>query len=475
MKKRAVFLALALGAFMAIGTGFYVYYTNILNTETIYKGVKVAGYDLSDKTKKQAIDYVEENKESDIDKKSMKLYYKDKSYNISLRDLGFSYKYEDAINRAYDIGRKGNMFSRIKNVRNIRKDGIDIPLESFYDMKKIEDIVNNISQEIDLESKDAEINLNNGNINIKNEVMGKVVIKDKLAHDIAENVYDLEDIQIPIEEKTPKITKAILSRINGIIGEYSTSYSTSSSDRIENIRLSSKAISGKLILPGEEFSYNNTTGPRERKNGYKEANVIIGGELTPGVGGGVCQTSTTLYNALLLADIETQERHPHSIPASYVKYGQDAAVAYGYLDLKFINKFDYPIYIYSKMSGGRVHIYIYGDKSRKDYSVKIDSDIVETIPLKVEEVFDNKVTPGTKELIQKGRPGYRVKTYKSIMKNGKVVSKTLINNDYYKPKKTIYRVGPALPKVQETINNNKDKVEGTQIIEDTEAIEDTDN
>lgn len=428
---------------IALGAGAYVY-KNILNINTIYKGVKIDGYNVSNKTMKQALGYIKEKKEVEIDKRSMNLLYQQNVYNIKLRQLGFSYKYDKAVNDAFKLGREGNFLRRLRDIAKI-KTGVEVPLESFYEFDKIKEVANYISQEISKNPVDAVLNFNNGKITVTDEVIGKKVITDELIAMIDNNIYELKDIQIPVEDIQPRIKKSLLSRINGVIGEFSTSFKGSSRGRIENIRLSAKSISDKLILPGEEFSYNNTTGPRSVQSGYQEANVIIGGELTPGLGGGVCQTSTTMYNSLLLADLTILERHPHSIPAAYVPYGQDAAVSYGYLDLKFRNNFDFPIYTYGKVVGDRVYIYIYGDTKAKNYIVKITPEIAETIQPKTEMIIDDKLQPGTKVALQKGRIGYKVKTYKTIIKNGKVISKTQISTDIYRKKDYIYKVGPELP------------------------------
>nr|WP_312667111.1 VanW family protein [Tissierella praeacuta] len=426
---------------IGLGAGVYIY-KNILNIDTIYKGVKIDNYDVGDKTKEQALEYIKGKKEVEIDKKSMNLKYNGNIYKINLRELGFSYKYDEAVNNAFQLGREGNFIKRLKNISKI-KSGADIPLESFYESDKIKDMANNISQEINKKSVDAVLNFNNGKITVTDEVIGKKVLVNELIAKIDKNIYELKDIEIPVEDVQPRLTKQLLSRINGVIGEFSTSFKGSGSGRVENIRLSARAISNKLILPGEEFSYNNATGPRSANSGYKEANVIIGGELTPGLGGGVCQTSTTMYNSLLLADLTILERHSHSIPANYVPYGQDAAVSYGYLDLKFRNDFDFPIYTYAKVVSDRVYVYIYGDTKAKNYVVKINPEIVETIEPKTEEVYDEKLAPGTRLDMQKGRKGYKVNTYKTIIKNGKVISKTKITSDYYRKKDYIYKVGPS--------------------------------
>ena len=458
MKKGILILLFVTVIVLAIvlGSGTYIY-KNILNIDTIYKGIRIDGYDVSNKTMKQALEYIKEKKEAEIQKKSMNLIYNENIYKIRLRQLGFSYKYDEAVNIAFQLGREGNFIKRLRDIAKI-KSGVEISLESFYESTKLEEVAKNISQEINKEAVDAVLNFNNGKITVTDETLGKRVLTDKLIARIDENIYELKDIEIPVEDIQPRVKKSLLSRINGVIGEFSTSFKGSSSGRIQNIKLSSKAISNKLILPGEEFSYNNTTGPRSAQSGYKEANVIIGGELTPGLGGGVCQTSTTMYNSLLLADLTILERHPHSIAASYVPYGQDAAVSYGYLDLKFRNDFDFPIYTYAKVVGDRVNIYIYGDTKTKNYNVKITPEIIETIPPKTEKIYDAKLSPGTTIDIQKGRTGYKVKTYKSIIKNGKVVSRTQITVDHYRKKDYIYKVGPALP-ASTIIEEEKDIIE----------------
>lgn len=440
MKKSLVLLSIAL-VFLAIvfGGAFYVY-KNILNIDTIYKGVRIDNIDVSRKTMEQALEYIKKIKTSEIKEKSMNLVYGDKSFKITLADLGFSYDYDKAVKKAIKLGREGNFIKRLKDIAKI-KEGVNVPLEYFYNYEMAGNIVELISKEINTDAKNAEINIVDGKIQILDHVAGKRLLKDDLLKLIDDNITKLEDIVIPVEDVMPIVTSNLLSRINGIIGEFSTSFKGSSKNRIENIKLSANAISNKLVLPGEEFSYNKATGPRTAESGYRAANVIIGGELTPDIGGGVCQTSTTLYNALLRADLTIVERHNHSIPVGYVPIGQDAAVAYGYLDLKFKNNFDFPVFIYSKVVGDRVYVYIYGDKNSKDYTIKVSSQIVETIQPKTQTIIDPSLEPGESIVIQKGRTGYKVVTYKSKVKDGKVISKEQISTDHYRKKDYIYKTG----------------------------------
>lgn len=457
-KGKPVILILLLSILaIVLGLGTYGYY-NILSTDKIYEGVSVDEFDLSFLTKDEATKLIMNKREQELDEKNMVLTYGDKVFDINIRQFDFKYDYDSAIDKAYSIGREGNIISRIKEIITTKKNGVKINLNSSYNKDKIYEITESIAQEIDMEMEEAQFHFNNGNINITDEVIGKKVKQEELAQLIETNIKDLSTIEIPVEIIYPTRTRELLSRINGVIAEYSTSFKGSNKERIENIIISSKALSNDIIMPGDIFSFNEMVGPREKKFGYKEANVIIKGEFTPDVGGGVCQTSTTLYDALLLADVDIIERHHHSIPVKYVNIGQDAAVAYGFLDLKFKNNFDFPIYIHSRVVGDRIHIYIYGDRNAKDYSIKIESKIVETIEPQEEKVEDSTLAPGTKELVQQGRTGYKVHTYKHKIKNGKVVDTQLITKDFYKPRNFIYRVGPSISEEHE----EEEAIEGNE-------------
>lgn len=431
-----------------LGGGYYIYETEI-NLDTIYEGIKIDGYNVSGKTKVEALDFISKQKELDDTDKAINLTYEEKIYHINLSDIGYSYDYEGAVNEAYSLGRQGNIFDRYSSIKSFKQTNRLIGLKAMYDRDLVLKLVDDIEEEINQDGKDATLSFVNGNFVISEESAGKTLRKGELINLIVDNIDDLKDISIPVDKVEAKVTKKLLGRINGIIGEFSTSFKGSSYGRIQNIKVASESVSNLLVMPGDQISFNDKVGPINGKYGFMEAPVILNGELTPGMGGGVCQSSTTLYNALLLADVSIVERHPHSIAASYVPRGTDGAVARGYLDLKFKNDFDFPIYITSEIIGNNIKFYIYGDTNTKDYSVKIEPVLIQTLPYKVVEKFDQNAQPGSRELTQEGRTGYKVKTYKSIIKDGKVVEKNLINSDYYRERDFIYKVGPALPKTVE--------------------------
>lgn len=440
-KKNKIILSIIIFLLIFIsGLGIYGYHT-VLNTDLFYEGVIAEGMDIGLMTKEEVLNLIKTKKETELDNKNMTIHGEGKEYIINLRELGYYYDYNKLIEEAHIIGRKGNILSRIKDILDVKKNGVLVSLESSYDKGKIPGLAKQIAEAINREEKDAHFDFNQGKILVGEETIGKKVNEEELVNLIENNIEKLAPIEIPVENIVPSRTKEVLSRINGIIGEFSTSFKGSTPGRIENIRLSSKALSKDIIMPGGEFSFNDTTGPRSKAAGYKEANVILDGEFVPDTGGGVCQTSTTLYNALVRADLTILQRSPHSIPIKYVPLGHDAAVAFGVLDLRFRNDFDFPVYIDTKIIGDRVHMYIYGDKNAKNYSINLDSEIVETYPIETDYAVDKSLGPKEKKVFQEGRIGYRVNTYKSIISNGQVVSRNLITKDLYKPRKQIYLIG----------------------------------
>lgn len=434
-----------------LGALSYFYINNKLNSGYFYEGIYVDGIELSGYSRDEAINLLKDKKQKEIEAKKMKILSdrnKEFEFTLSLKDLGYDYNYEKAVEEAHNVGREGNFIERYRFIRNLLKDPLNIELVYYYDPNSIDKYVDEISETLYEEPKDATLKFDGTKFHITDEVVGYEVNKGKLKSMIESNIDQLNDIYVPYDEIKPKTTAKLYNKVNGLLAHFSTSFKSSASGRINNIRLSANSFKGLIVLPGEVVSYNETTGPRSSKNGYEDAPVIVNGELTPGIGGGVCQTSTTLYNALLLADLEILERHPHSIPPAYVPKGTDAAVAGTYYDLVFKNNFDFPIYIDTKIIDKTVHFYIYGDAANRDYKIKIGTKLLETIPYKTVEKLNPNLEPGTKELIQEGRNGYKVSTYKYKIVNGNIVETVKISSDYYKEKDYIYEVGPEKEETQ---------------------------
>lgn len=446
MDKRVVAAIIVLLIMSGALFGGYTYLDEKINIDGYYEGVSVAGIPIGSLTRKQAESKLRQSLEAGFNNKGIIVEsdeHPGEETFISYAKLGYTYDYETALNEAYKVGRSGNIIDRFMRIQDLENSPVDIDIEAFYSEARLDFELKAIADKYKRDPKNAGFDFAAGEISVTKHVNGTAVDLDTLKKDAELAIPEGGRVELPLRIVEPEIKTEFYERINGKIAEFSTSFKGSAPGRVNNIRLSAKAFKGILLMPGDELSYNETTGPRRADAGYQEAPVILNGELTPGMGGGVCQTSTTLYNALLLADLEIIERHPHSMPPAYVPRGTDGAVATGYLDLRFKNNFDYPVYIDSEVIGSRVYFYIYGDLKERDYTVKIDTQLLSTIPYKVQENLDPSLPPGTRELIQEGRTGYKVSTYKSIIKNGEVVSREIISSDYYREKDFIYKVGPV--------------------------------
>lgn len=357
--KIKIILASALAIIVMITVGFI--YT-ILNKETIYNGVNIDGIEVGGLTKDEAVIHLKNAFQKDIESRTITLSDGEYSTKTRYKDLGIDYDYSKGINQAHNMGRNGNVFDRIKEIIDLSTKGKNITLEIKKDNKKIKELADRVSMDIVSEKKDATIRYSGGQFIITDEVIGRKVDVDKLLKDINKSILVSELIDIPVIEDKPKATREMLSQIRDEIGSYSTTFGTNDTNRVFNIRKAAASLDGMVVLPGEVFSFNKTTGPRSKQAGYKDATVIMNNEFVPGEGGGVCQVSSTLYNAALNSNVDIVERHAHSLPVGYVPEGRDATVAYDALDFKFKNSFNYPIYLKTDVVGNQLIIKTYGRK-----------------------------------------------------------------------------------------------------------------
>ena len=220
-----------------------------------------------------------------------------------------------------------------------------------------------------------------------------------------------DEYVIPLKVLYPSVTTNMIGTeaFPDLLSEFSTKYAASNKNRTTNLILASKKINGTVLMPGETFSYNKVVGERTIAAGYKEAPIYVSGRVEDGLGGGICQITTTLYNAVLYANLDIVERSNHQFVPSYAGPSRDATVVYGAIDFKFKNNRDYPIKITCSVSGGIANFKIWGLKSDNDYEVQITS----------------RTTGKTSTAIYS-------EAYKILKKNGAVVSTTLLSKDTYK-------------------------------------------
>ncbi len=233
---------------------------------------------------------------------------------------------------------------------------------------------------------------------------------------------------------TPKATKVELMNSFRLISTYTTE-TTNNSNRNTNVDLSSQAINGRTVMPGETFSFNKTTGQRTEAKGYKEAIAISGGQSVPDIGGGVCQTSSTLFNAVARADLEIVDRSPHAWPSTYVEKGLDATVNWPGLDFKFRNNKNTPIFIISWYKDRKITVEIYGMSLGTGVSIDLVSKVTQTLkpPADVKYVQNTSLPVGSSEETIKARTGYVVETYKVWYRDGKEIKRDKMFTSTYRP------------------------------------------
>ena len=314
---------------------------------------------------------------------------------------------------------------------------IDIPVEektaSTLDLNKIH-------EEISKEPEDAYYTTNPYVVHPHVDGIDFAITMEE-ATDIFNNYED--SCSIPLKVISPDVTTNDIGpeAFPDLLGSYSTTYSTRNANRSTNIRLASQKVNGTVIMPGEVFSYNTTVGKRTAASGFKSAAVYAGGEVTTGIGGGICQVSSTLYNAVLLANLEIVERSNHGFNPGYVPAGRDATVSWGGPDFKFKNNRTYPVKIICSGTGGTINFKIFGLLEENEYEVEIQSYITKYISYRTITKNDSSLAKGQTKVLQNGSNGCKSVAYRILKQNGEVVSKTLLSQDTYNSHNKIVAVG----------------------------------
>lgn len=425
--------------FLFIASIFY--YIHEVGNNKIVRGIKIDGIKVSGLTKKEAIELLQKEEKKLTSDKKLSFILSDKSYTIPYMNLGYALDFEKAVNEAYDIGYKGNVISRYFKVLGTGIFHKNIKSKEKFDSEKVNLVVSNLEEKIFIPANDSELIYRDGKVKILPETYGRKLDTNKTKELIDNYLEEKKDIELPILELKPKIYAKDFDGIDTCLGEFSTNYSSSIKNRKENIALGASFFNDMLVKPQEEVSFNKTVGDITKETGFKEAGVIINGELDSGVGGGICQVSTTLYNALLKADLGILERSNHSRPIHYVPLGTDAAVVSGYKDLKFKNTLEHSVYIKSYANGEELRFAIFGNSKDKDYEVEIIPKLLSTNEPREIKRYSTKIPEGRKEVKSPGGKGYYYETYKEIIKDGKVLKREKISTSNYVAKDRVIIIG----------------------------------
>lgn len=419
-----------------------MYFTSESLNTGIHRGVRVEDVDVSNLSKDEALKEVSKITGERINNKKINFHYGDRDLPIALKDFGYSLNLEDAVNEAYGIGRSKGLFSNYLDIVSSLIFKKNIIAYSSFDEGKKDAVLTNLAREIHKKPLDAHPIFNeDGTITIAKSEKGRYLDLNEAKGLLNKDMLNEEKIELPVYDTEPKIQSDYYQGIDKVLGDFSTDYSSSIKNRKENIKIASEKFNNMKLNPGDEISFNDIVGEISEATGFKNATVIVGGEYETGIGGGICQVSTTLYNSLILSDLEIVERHNHSRPINYVDLGTDAAVARGYKDLKFKNNTNNPIIILAEADGQKLDFKVLGNSADRDYQVKIIPQRLGVVSPDVKTTYSDSVPEGETVVKESGKNGYSYKTYKEVVKNGEVVEKKEISKSYYVPKSKVLVVG----------------------------------
>ncbi|MCI9569709.1 MAG: vanomycin resistance protein VanB [Lachnospiraceae bacterium] len=419
--------------------------------EAIPEGVYVGGMSLDGLTEEEAAGKVKEYAEAKMGQE-ITLVVNGSEITTSAGELGLSWANEAEIGEALkDSEAKGSMIRRYMKKKDMQVNPLRLEFDMDVDQEKVSAFVNEKCEGVVTEAKNATITKENGDFVITPSEAGTMIDMEatKEALKAALNSAETEEIHVEaaVIEKQPDVTTEELATIQDVLGTFSTDFSSSGASRSTNLAVGAGKINGHVLMPGEVLSGYECMHPFTVANGYRTATAYENGRSVDSIGGGVCQISTTLYNASLLAELEIVQRQNHSMSVGYVKPSMDAAIAGTYKDLKIKNPYDTPIYVEGYTAGRTLTFTIYGKETRPaNRKISFESETLQRMdPGAADEQVDPTLAPGQRVKVQSGHTGIRSRLYKCVYVDGELKERTLLNNDTYNPSKAIYRVGPAAP------------------------------
>lgn len=407
------------------------------NDKTIIpENVCIEGVDVSKMTADEAIMACDEILDKLSDTKIV-FYCDIGQLEYCLSDIGYTTNLEENISYSINYCRSGNVLKRLKHTLELTwGKGINLNI-SVKSPDNVLGVLDNLLYDFNVDAKSASLMFDDAKPVIVPEMSGYRVDVGRTAEEFTsalENLVIGESIRVKVYLSIlePEIVSEDLEHIEDILGEFETDYN-SDEGRMSNVENAVRFIDGTILMPGEEFNTNNLIEPITLENGYSHAPEFYAGKVVDGVGGGVCQVSTTLYNAVLNAELKVTERSNHSMAVSYVPLATDAALAENVKNFRFVNSKDYPIYIRGICSEGRLCFKIYGHEDRPyNRTLEFESKLIRTIPPgEPIETVDLSLPPGTRSTTQKARNGYVTELWKHIYIDGEQKDSVKINTSNY--------------------------------------------
>lgn len=441
------------------------------SSKTVQDGITLNGQDLSGWTKEEVEELAESIYASMQDANITFLGVTDEQEtSVKASNLGLQWVNEDIADEIAEYGHAANLIARYKQEKDLETNGADFVIEVDFNEDQIRTFIENNCLDWNEPAVEPTMTRGDGGFVYTEGSDGVVINEDESVSEIYTYLttqWDGSDVEIELSAETqePSTTVEDLQELTSVLGTYSTSYSTSNTARSANIANACAMIDGITLEPGESFSTLDVITPFTEENGYEMAGSYVGNEVVDSFGGGICQVSTTLYNAVIRAELNVTMRYCHSMIVSYVEPSADAAIAESSgMDFCFTNNLDYPVYIEGSTSGGVITFTIYGVETRaSNRTVSFESETLTETPsegITVKE--DASLAVGTVE-VTSGYTGYTARLWKVVTVDGVEESREVFNNSTYNMTPATVTVGTA--------GNVTDELREAMEAEDLEAIQ----
>ena len=383
-----------------------------------------------------------------------------KSLATSLDDIGILFDDIATYTKLASIKSSGLLVDDLAAIANFTNETtseiLKKELEKAKDVEEFEKNVKKATKKIVSEPRNASVKRKAGKFVVIKEKTGYTLNMNETFANFKKAVEaGKHQFELDVVKKKAKYTSKDMAEIKDVLGTYTTEYGGSPYGRKVNVANGASKINGSMVYPGETLSVYKTVSPFTKENGYALAGSYENGQTVQTYGGGICQVSTTLYNAVIRAELKIVERFPHSMTVHYVPRSADAAIAGTHKDMKFKNTFDTPIYIEGKANGSTITFTVYGKKKDPKRTVEFLSETTQVKESSESTVSDNTLAEGQKVLESYGHTGYSARLWKIVKINGKQVSKKVFNTSTYMSTPTVYRVGTK--KAEDKKDDKKDK------------------
>lgn len=454
--KKKIIIAIAVIVILAAGGSFYLNHkvSSAVKDGKIIKGVSCEGISIGGMTKEEAKDVLEAHMK-EIHQEKITLYVDDEKSTAKIETLGAQAEADKTVEEAYALGRSGSIFEKYSEVKEKKH---ELQVYRKYDKEKFEKNVKKATKKIITEPRNASVKRKNGKFVVIKEKTGYTLNMDETFANFKKALESGKDkFKLDVVKKKAKYTSKDMASIKDVLGTYTTEYGGSPYGRKVNVANGASKINGSMVYPGETLSVYETVSPFTKENGYALAGSYENGQTVQTYGGGICQVSTTLYNAVIRAELKIVERFPHSMTVHYVPRSADAAIAGTHKDMKFKNTFDTPIYIEGKANGSTITFTIYGKKKDPKRTVEFLSETTKIKESSESTISDASLPAGQKVVESYGHTGYTARLWKIVKINGKQVSKKVFNNSEYMSTPTVYRVGTKTAEEKKDDKKDKDK------------------